>query len=60
VGVDLLASPSAGVMCHCHALTCMPLCREDGWRVRPGFRREEVRWHSCCHPIAVEVWMPSW
>jgi hypothetical protein len=49
-GIDLLASPSAGVTCHGHALTCTPLCREGGRRMRRDYRSEEVRWHSCRHP----------
>jgi hypothetical protein len=50
LGIDLLASPSASVTCRGHALTCMPLCREGGWHVRPSFCSEEVWWHSCRHP----------
>jgi hypothetical protein len=50
LGIDLLASPSNGVTCRGHALTCTSLCREGGRRVRLDFHSEEVRWHSCCHP----------
>jgi hypothetical protein len=48
-GVDLLASPFAGVTCQGHGLTCTPLCREGGQRVRQDFRSEGVRWHNYHH-----------
>jgi hypothetical protein len=32
IGVDLLASPSAGAMCCGHALSCAPLCHR-GWAI---------------------------
>jgi hypothetical protein len=49
-GVDLLAPLSAGAMYRGHTLTCTPLYREDGRRVRLDFRSEEVWWHSYHHP----------
>jgi hypothetical protein len=47
----------------CVVATFRPVCLcavEDGRYGRPDLRREGVRWYSCRHPVAVEVWMSSW
>jgi hypothetical protein len=59
-GIDLLASPFAGVTCRGHALTYTPLCYEGGRRVRRDFRSEGLGSIAAVIPIAMEVWTSSW